>query len=129
MRPSNDNLQYLMDFVRAIGFTQTDVTLSHHEFEEPTVPAMSDRNTFFIKGSRTVKINEVFVGGSPSTSDSTRVAIILYVSEGPDRSDIRRIGSPEKSVEKAWMELFEIDQIVDYFKSEIRDMRIARILT
>jgi len=128
MRPSDDNLQYLMELVRAMGFSQTDVTTSHHDFEESSVPSMSDRNTFFKKEGRTVKINEVFVGGSPSIEDYTRVAIILYVAEEPVGTRPRHDPDLVHKAEESWMELFEVDQIVDYFRPEIRYLRIAKIL-
>lgn len=108
MRPSDANLSMVRELLTSIGFRGDESKQDLVEFNDPEVPAMSDVVTLFKKGRRRVRLQEIFVRNE---GRDERVAIILAVASGG-----------------RWTEIYEMDEILEHFRSDIRDMRISKVI-
>lgn len=118
MIPSDENLAALRELLVAIGYREVDSRQKVQRFYDPEVPTMSDVVSVFRKGGRGARLQEIFVNTDPGPEGPggegyQRIAIILSVQEG----------------KRQWVELYEVEQVVEHFRYEIRGLRISRVLS
>ncbi len=111
MRPSDDNLEFVRAILSGIGFRESGTTQSHIDFQDTQTPLMSETVTTYRKGRRKVAVQEIFVNYEAGSAQ--RIAIILSSTKGSEDT----------------VEMYEVEDILEHFREDIRHARISMVLS